>query len=441
LAQRCALIYERGMSRLRWDPAITFHEVVLEPDMDDRPCAYCRRFTHIYENRDRRLYLLRTGATHLVSKIAHCMDKECPGHKEVVESPAEMSLAPPFWTIGWDVFAWMGHRRFARSWSVPQIRAELADSHDIPVSADLIEDYLKRYQAIIAARESSPEHMADEYRKVKDLVLTIDGLQPEKGHETLYVVRELRLKRVWFATPLLSSAAAEVKGVLEQAAAWAKQLGKPVRLWISDKQKAFVTGIAEVFPGVPHRYCNNHFLRDLAKPVLERDSHAKVQMRRKVRGLRQVERRILDERRKGSNPTASSSHEADAVQPTPMPATPSASSSASPAPGAAVQPTPTPATPSASSPASPAPGAAVQPTPTPATPSASSSAAPAPGAARTEAQDIVLEYAAGIRGILNDDQGGPLDPPGLRMAEALGQVRASLQRCVERKKGGPAIAS
>jgi hypothetical protein len=104
-----------------------------------------------------------------------------------------------------------------------------------------------------------------------------------------------------------------------------------------------------------------------------------------------VERRILDDRRKESNPSAS--------------------------PGA-------PATLPASTPAA-----------------AASTAATAPDPARSEAQAIVLEYAAGIRGILNDDQGGPLDPPGLRMAEALGEVRASLQRCVEPKKGGPAIAS
>src|SRR5580704_655183 len=381
------------MARLRWGPGIKFQELVVEPEPEDRRCSHCREFTHIYEHRDRRLYLL-TGAIHLVSKIAHCMNKGCPGHQEVIESAAEMSVSPPFWTIGWDVFAWMGHRRFARNWSVPQIRAELADSYGIAVSPDLVEDYVRRYQAIVAARESAPELLADAYRNVKDLVLTIDGLQPEKGHETLYVVRELRLKRVWFATPLLSSSGAEVKSVLEQTDAWAKRLGKPVRLWISDKQKAFVTGIAEVFAGVPHRYCSNHFLRDLAKPVLERDSHAKVQMRRKVRGLRQVERRILDERRKDAIPSASSD---EAV-------------------------TPPPATLSASSPATPA-------------------AAPMPPrTTRSEAQDIALEYAAGIRGILNDDQGGPLDPPGLRMAEALGEVRASLQRCVEPKKGGPAIA-
>ena len=65
-------------------------------------------------------------------------------------------------------------------------------------------------------------------------------------------------------------------------------------LWMSDKQDAFVTGIAAEFPDVPHRYCDNHFLRDVAKPVLEADSHAKVQMRRKVRGLRKIDEAVLE---------------------------------------------------------------------------------------------------------------------------------------------------
>src|SRR3989442_15999887 len=50
-------------------------------------------------------------------------------------------------------------------------------------------------------------------------------------------------------------------------------------------------------PTTPHRYCHNHFLRDVAKPVLELDSQSKVKMRRKVRGLRTIERRVLEARR------------------------------------------------------------------------------------------------------------------------------------------------
>ena len=67
-----------------------------------------------------------------------------------------------------------------------------------------------------------------------------------------------------------------------QAKQWAEILGKRVILWVSDKQDAFVTGIAAEFPEVPHRYCDNHFLRDAAKPVLDADSRPRKCGRRCV---------------------------------------------------------------------------------------------------------------------------------------------------------------
>jgi hypothetical protein len=51
------------------------------------------------------------------------------------------------------------------------------------------------------------------------------------------------------------------------------------------------------------------------------------------------------------------------------------------------------------------------------------------------ASDVVLAYCTAVRGLLNDDQGGPLHPPGLRMADALNEVRDSIQRNVDAKKG------
>src|SRR3984957_13066722 len=164
-------------------------------------------------------------------------------------------------------------------------------------SADAIERYLGRYRCMLAARQQDAALLGTAYRGAKELILAIDGVQPEKGHETLYVVREVGCKRVWFAEALLSSNAAAVQRLLARAREWVERLGLPVRCWLSDKQDACVTGIAAEFPGVPHRYCANHFLRDLAKPVLEADSHAKVQMRKKVRGLRGIEQSVLDRRR------------------------------------------------------------------------------------------------------------------------------------------------
>src|SRR6516165_2603758 len=146
---------------------------------------------------------------------------------------------------------------------------------------------------MLAARQQDPEVLRRQYESVDEIILSIDGLQPEKGHETLYVVRELTQKRVWFAEALISATAPEVRRLIAQAQEWAGALGRPVGLWRSDRQDAFVTGIAAEFPDVPHRYCQNHFLRDVAESVLEADSHTEVQMREEVRGRRTIEPAML----------------------------------------------------------------------------------------------------------------------------------------------------
>ena len=347
-----------------------------ELDVLDRDCPSCGRMMHICDYRYRRLFTLE-GPLELACKLNLCPDPNCPGHAQTKSPEVEITIAPPWWAIGWDVFCWIGHRRFARHWSVPQIQGELLDTYQIPLSDDAILKYCRRYQVMLAARQQDPEVLRPHYQGVEEIILTIDGLQPEKGHETLFVVRELTRKRVWFAAALLSATAAEIRPLIVQAKAWAESLGLSVRLWVSDKQDAFVSEIAAVFPEVPHRSCANHFLRDLAQPVLEADSQAKVRMRKKVRGLRTIEQAVLKPRRASEeNGPAASAQE---------PSAPSASTAT---------------------------------------------------AALDPAGDVVLDYCAAVRGILNDDQGGPLHPPGLRMAEALTEVRESLQRNLDEKKGG-----
>ena len=195
------------------------------------------------------------------------------------------------------------------------------------------------------------------------------------------MVRELTQKRVWFAEALISATADEVQRLIAQAKEWARSLNKTVGLWISDKQDAFVTGIAAEFPDVPHRYCDNHFLRDLAKPVLEADSHAKVQMRRKVRGLRKIEQAVL--KRQGAKASKSLGEDGPEATVTVI---------AGPA--------------NALSPESDSAGA------------------------------VVLDYCAAVRGILNNDQGGPLQPPGLLMAEAVDRGSRVDPTEPGREKGG-----
>jgi hypothetical protein len=393
--------------RYRWPENTAFTQVVLS--VEQEVCALCQRHLHVCDHRFHPILSLQ-GPLQLVCKLAHCPDPCCPAHHHTLSPLAEAQLTLPYWLIGWDVFSWLGFRRFRRHWSIPQLQAELRDSYRIRLSDDALSGYLRRYRCMVAARHQDQALLAEHYQDIPSLVLTIDGLQPEKGHETLYVVRELRGKRVWFAEALLSSCTDEVQRLIAKAKDWAQQLGKPVELWMSDKQDAFVKGIKAQFPEVPHRYCQNHFLRDLAKPMLEQDSHQKVQMRKKVRGLRALEKQVLEDRRQAqaeqlspagaSTPAAASEPVAGAVTAGLVGGNRTDASAAQ-----------------AVSPASTDGPAVLEP-------------------AVDEAGAVVLDYCSAVRGILNDDQGGPLHPPGLRMAAALQEVRESLQRNLDAKKGG-----
>jgi hypothetical protein len=391
--------------RFRWPEGTAFKRVVL--DVEQKGCGHCGNRWHICDHRIRRIYTLK-GPLELCCRLVHCCDPGCPLRCRTLSPRAELAIALPGWLIGWDVFCFIGHRRFARHWSVPQIRAQLHDSYGITLSDDAISVYLRRYQIMVTARQQDRQQLADAYRDIDSLVLTIDGLQPEKGHEALYTVREVNARRVWFAESLLSSNNQEVRRLLVRARELAEQLGKPVRLWMSDKQDGFVQGIVDEFPDAPHRYCKSHFLRDLAEPMEQADSKAKVQMRKKVRGLRAIERDALADRQRART----QAQELKGV---------TAAGAGAAQPQAPPGPNPGQASPQA-------PAAAAEPE--------------RAQAARTTAEDsaaqVVLDYCCVVRGILNDDQGGPLQPTGLRMAGALAEVRASLQRNLDLNKPGRA---
>jgi hypothetical protein len=343
-------------------------EVVLEVETPE--CGECGRRVQVRAHGHHRM-LIFEGPVHRICKLRQCLDSACPNHHRTVGPEQALTWSMPRWRIGWDIFCGLGHRRFARHWAVPQLRLELLDSAKIVLSEDAIEDYRDCYQGMLAARQQAPVLLKKEYQTTPHVMLAIDGLHPEKGHETVYVVRELRQQRVWFAEAWLSSATDEIRPLIVRARDWANRLDRPVRVWMSDKQEAFVTTIAEEFAGVPHRYCGTHFLRDRAKARLELDSPAKVQMRNKIRGLRGIEREVLKLR---AAERAAQDWEQER--------------------------------------------------------------GPALRVSETNGLAVVLDYCAAVRGILNDSQGGPWRPPGVRMSEALDEVQQSLRRNVRRKKGG-----
>ena len=108
----------------------------LTVDRQDRLCPECGQRMHVRS----RVMLTLEGPTRLSIGLVKCCDQQCQ-HSKLYSLEQEASMAMPRWGIGWDVFCWIGQRRFSRHWSVPQIRNELKDTYDLRLSDDAIEDH------------------------------------------------------------------------------------------------------------------------------------------------------------------------------------------------------------------------------------------------------------------------------------------------------------
>lgn len=196
----------------KWSKNIKHKEVTLY--VEEENCTLCGSPLIIRKDRIHKIHSL-DGPLKLICKLSCCSNKQCDQHKTLINPESEMLITAPRWRIGWDLLLWMGFRRFKRHWSVPQIRSELIDTFQVELSIKTICEYLSKYQLMVAARYQDINLLIEEYKDCSDLILSIDGLQPEKGHETLYVVRELRKNRILFAEPLLSSSTAEIQKLIQ----------------------------------------------------------------------------------------------------------------------------------------------------------------------------------------------------------------------------------
>ena len=64
----------------------------------------------------------------------------------------------------------------------------------------------------------------------------------------------------------------------------------PITGVVSDGQDTIRKAVAKALAGVPHQLCHFHYLREAAKPIYEADRHAKKELKKRVRGVRPIER-------------------------------------------------------------------------------------------------------------------------------------------------------
>jgi hypothetical protein len=103
----------------RWPAGTAFKGMTLE--VEDCWGPVCDRSMYVCAHRSPHRWPLE-GPTQVVNRLVRCPDASCASRGRTCSPEAAWSLSMPRWCRGWEVLCWLGHRRFARHWSVPQLR-------------------------------------------------------------------------------------------------------------------------------------------------------------------------------------------------------------------------------------------------------------------------------------------------------------------------------
>src|SRR5436853_1815270 len=231
------------------------------------------------------------GLWKLTIVVRRCMQPECPCYHVAYRPEEEGRWAMPHGEFGLEVSALIGRGRFREHRSVPEMRRALL-TRGVSITERSVTNLMQRYEELVALRVMDHGRIKGRLQKQERVILAIDGLQPDVGHEVLWVVRDCLSEEILLARPLLSSTQGDLTALLTEVKCQLKQLEVPVKGVISDGEETIRSAVAFVFPEVPHQLCQFHYLKDATKPLYEADQHAKTQLKKQLRGVRPIERAL-----------------------------------------------------------------------------------------------------------------------------------------------------
>ena len=253
-------------------------------------CPECGHLLWTTHSRHRTVTTLET-VTRLTLDVRRCPNPECSLYHCPRRPESESLLALPHHEFGLDVLALVGRLRHAGHRSVPEIHQELT-RRGVAIALRSVTNLLDRYDELRALATADRKRLHYILRKQRRVVLAIDGLRPDVGHEVSWVLRDLLSGEVLLARSLLSATIKDLSGLLTEV----RQASPvPITGVISDGQDTIRKAIAQALEGVPHQQCHFHYLREAAKPIYEADRHAKKELKKCVRGVRAIERKVENE--------------------------------------------------------------------------------------------------------------------------------------------------
>ena len=216
---------------------------------------------------------------YVASQARECANPKCEHKGQVYESAVAQTVTLPKCTYGLDVIAQIGWWRDKEHLNREQIHKRLRKH--VQISEREVDHLYARYQVLLGCAERlDVKRLHQVAEEQGGLLISLDGMEPEGASEALWVVREVQtamiLVAAWLPRVNHKTLGALLKPVVE--------LGLPILATVSDKQGCVRKALDEVWPDVPHQWCQPHYLGNASKPIYARDSELKTEMRKMIRG-------------------------------------------------------------------------------------------------------------------------------------------------------------
>jgi hypothetical protein len=246
-------------------------------------CLTCGTRLRRYATLSERPIITLTGPIRLTHCGYRCPDPQCPTARRSYRSAAADALALPGFTFGLDIIVLVGHLRLAQHHTLDQthqvLQTRLAP-FDQTISRREISYLFDAYTTLVRATHEVAHDTAwhEQVRANGGLIISIDGIQPDKGNETVYLVRDVLSGRVLAAENVRVSDTETIKRLLAPVLA----LELPVLGAVSDAQESLCQAIADLWPAIPHQLCQFHYLREASRPIYELDRGLRKQIRKAI---------------------------------------------------------------------------------------------------------------------------------------------------------------
>lgn len=245
---------------------------------EEQVCPSCGRFLERSHILWRKELIFVSGAESVVSWVYRCPEPTCITRQVQYSSQEAERLHLRYRRYSREVIIKLGYRRFWHYQTIYELHEWFTEGLGLAITPRQISNVLGDFLALLRAGQA--QKLRCILPKQSELLISIDGMQPEKGNDCLYIVREVQCGQTLLAETLTDNSATMLsRRLLEPLKVLATDLGLSWLGVVSDAQESIRLAVAQSLPGVPHQVCQSHCLRGAGKLTFEADRNLKKRLK------------------------------------------------------------------------------------------------------------------------------------------------------------------